>query len=400
MVYNSKMEVCFDKPKIARLGILGGSFNPVHNAHIMMAECAARALMLDRVLFMTANDPPHKEVDGHIPAELRHRMAELAAGEVSNACASDMELKRSGKSYTIDTVLQLKRDFPGAEIFLVIGGDMLHTLSTWHRAGELMHEASFAVFSRDDYSEEADARRYREEYRARIQLLPERVPAISSTDIRARIYDALPISHMVPYSVEAFLYENGLYQPDDIRRLQEICKRDLRPRRYVHTMGVVRSSIALAYQYGADPKKARLAALLHDYGKSIDQDALRHAPLGEKLAREKLMIRDEEVLSAIRYHTTLKDGASKLEKIVYLADLIEPHRTIPRVDEIRALAGRDLDAAVLAGLNRTIEYLSEKNLPIQHCSIAARDELLHSLHSRGMGTDGLPLTSGANPPQI
>lgn len=160
-----------------------------------------------------------------------------------------------------------------------------------------------------------------------------------------------------------------------------IVKEQLTEQRYVHTIGVMGTAIELAKRYDEDTEKAELAAIFHDYAKFrpkeemkqiiIDQKVdktllafhseLWHAPVGAYLVEKEAGIKDQAVLNAIKYHTSGKPGMSKLEKIIYLADYIEPGRTFPGVDEVRELAMISLDDAFIKSVKNTISFLMSRN---------------------------------------
>ncbi|WLR49913.1 bis(5'-nucleosyl)-tetraphosphatase (symmetrical) YqeK [Bacillus tianshenii] len=163
-------------------------------------------------------------------------------------------------------------------------------------------------------------------------------------------------------------------------RALEIVKEQLTEHRYQHTLGVVETAIQLAKKYSADEKKAELAAIFHDYAKFRHKDEMKrivqeqnmpqnllehgaellHAPVGEFLVRTEVGIEDREVLQAIRYHTTGHPHMTTLDKVVFLADYIEPGRQFPGVEEVRELAKESLDAAVLKALHNTMHFLLKK----------------------------------------
>lgn len=167
--------------------------------------------------------------------------------------------------------------------------------------------------------------------------------------------------------------------------------------RFRHTLGVVECAAHLARRYGADETKARAAALLHDIAKGYDKNrllkeakdfgivlsdierrvfALVHAPVGAEVARREFGVDDPDILAAIRYHTTGRAGMSLLERVVFLADYIEPGRNHPGVERVRLTAQGDLDRAVLLALDQTIVYLVERGVLIDPNALAARNELL------------------------
>lgn len=383
------METQAKKPR-ERIGILGGTFNPIHNRHLQMAESVRRQFHLSKVLLIVAKEPPHKRVEDAIPAKDRLAMVQLAAA--GHACieVSDVELAREGKSYTIDTLSLLQQRYPGAAFALIVGGDMLRDLPSWREAEALMHRTSIIGVPRAlDQADSPDkgktgeaAALLRERYGADVHLSDMELSPVSSTQIRTRAFDALPLAGLVPAAVERYIHERGLYQGTEYRALAARCKEALSKRRFHHTISVVITAIALAERYGVDGKKARLAALLHDYGRSVEWDALRHAAVGEALAREELGVRDEEVLRAIRLHTTLDVDATLLDKVVYLADMVEPGRDYPGVDDIRTLAREDLNAAVVLGLNRTISFLRERGIPVDETSLRAREAFIKATQSK------------------
>ncbi|BCB04900.1 bis(5'-nucleosyl)-tetraphosphatase (symmetrical) YqeK [Bacillus sp. KH172YL63] len=164
----------------------------------------------------------------------------------------------------------------------------------------------------------------------------------------------------------------------------EIVKEHLTHHRFVHTCGVMETSIELAKRYGADEGKAELAAIFHDYAKFRDKEEMKgiiieenlpqdlllynselwHAPVGALLVEREVGIKDEEILDAIRYHTSGKEGMTILDKVVYLADYIEPNRQFPGVEEVRELAEESLDLALIKALQNTMTFLMKKNQAI------------------------------------
>lgn len=163
-----------------------------------------------------------------------------------------------------------------------------------------------------------------------------------------------------------------------------IVKGQLTEHRYIHTIGVMETAISLAKTYGADEKKAEMAAIFHDYAKFRPKEEMQniileqkmpslllqynselwHAPVGAYLVSKEAGIEDEEVLDAIRYHTSGRPGMPLLDKIIYLADYIEPGRRFPGVEEVRELAKHDLDQALIQAIKNTIMFLLKKNQPI------------------------------------
>lgn len=209
-----------------RIGVLGGTFNPIHCAHIRTALAAKSALSLDRVLLMVAADPPHKQVAGAVPAQVRLHMTALAAEEYQGLEASALELHRAGKSYTADTLLSLHKQYPEDELFLLVGSDMLRDLPNWYRPDCICRLAVIAVVPRGGCdAEDADrAQLLMKEFGARVVFLPVAPQTLSSTEIRDRLYRGLPVTGLLPPAVETELYESGIYSPERIHALQQRCR--------------------------------------------------------------------------------------------------------------------------------------------------------------------------------
>lgn len=361
-----------------RIGILGGTFNPIHNSHLDMAGQAARALGLDRVLFIVAADPPHKQVASMVDAEKRYAMTCLALCGMENVEASRIELERPGKSYTVDTLEALSRLCPGDELFIIIGSDALNGFPSWRDPQRIAELAQIVCVPRQGHpGDAAAAELLRQTFGTRVRLLADTPPGISSTDIRARVCDALPIGDMLPRAVEQYIYENGLYLPDSVTALLPALRQDLTPQRYTHTLGVVIEAIRLAARYGVDRHKARLAALLHDCAKYLPTEeltrlsglpptvpAVLHAPAGAVLAKTRYGVTDKEVLHAICVHSSGAPEMSKLDMVIYLADVCEPNRDFPGVEAYREATAKGLREGMQYALQRTMELVRARNLPL------------------------------------
>ncbi len=362
-----------------RIGIFGGTFNPIHSAHLTTARGALTALALDRVLLMVAADPPHKAVAGAVPGSDRLRMARLAADGVPGLAVSDLELRREGKSYTVDTLRALHEAYPGSELFLIVGSDMLQDIPAWREPAELLRLAAIAAVPRGGYAQEdaAAAALLRGDYGARVIPLPLRPPALSSTEIRRRLFAGLPVTGMLPPAVEDEVYDSGLYFPEEVRKMQEKCRLALNIERYRHTMAVVREAARLAERYGVDAGQARIAALLHDCAKCMDKGLLRvlagddcdipavlHAFAGAVVAQNDYGVRDPAVLRAIRLHSTGEAGMSRLAMLTYLADITEHTRAFPGVAALRAAVEEGLVAGMRHALSHTLARLSDRGLVV------------------------------------
>ncbi len=393
-----------------KIGVFGGTFNPPHNGHVTMARAAAEQLGLDRLLIIPACVPPHKPLPDRVTAQQRYDMAALMAGAVGRCAeASDIELHRAGKSYTSDTLRALHEQYPDAELWLLMGSDMFLSLHTWHEPEVICALARIGAFRRVEEDIRAAMARQKQllegQYQARVTLLenPELIE-LSSTDVRAALA-AGQGSNLVPEAVWGYIRREHLYGTHadlkhlTVAELRPIAMSYLKPKRMPHVLGTEATAAELARRFGEDETKARVAALLHDCTKKLDmaqqlalcqqydipldpleQKALKllHAKTGAAIARH-VYGADDAVYEAILYHTTGRANMSRLEKIIYLADYIEPSREFandPDVVRLRRTVYEDLDRGLLLGLNMTIDEMREMGNPVHHDTLDARDDLI------------------------
>lgn len=197
-----------------RIGIMGGTFNPIHNGHLTMAEEAYEQFSLDEVWFMIAKNPPHKDEKDIISDEHRITMMKLAIEPFPFFSLSKLEIEREGTTYTIDTLNQLKIEYPLNYFYFILGADSLFQIETWKSPSEIMKIAH--VLSAPRYprtlKEEKERREYlQKKYQADIQLISMKPIKISSMEIRERLAHKLSIHDYVPKKVEQYIKEHHLY---------------------------------------------------------------------------------------------------------------------------------------------------------------------------------------------
>lgn len=394
-----------------KIGIYGGTFNPPHLGHQAAAETAVKVLGLDKLILIPAAVPPHKAMPEHSPAnhhrlEMTRKMADAMnmAGVVE---VSDMEMNREGKSYTADTLRAVKEQYPDAELWLLMGTDMFLTLHLWYKPEEILDLAGICAFGRTEQDGEAVFAPQRaflaEKFpNARLQTitLPGLVE-ISSTELREKLLEGTAGEYLLP-AVYGYILMNGLYgvQPDlkhlDIPELRACSYSMVRNKRVPHIRGTEEEAVRLARHWGADEVLARRAGILHDCTKywelephlavcdrfGVELDPLErkavkllHSKSGACIARE-IFGEPEEVFEAIFWHTTGKADMKLLEKILYIADYMEPCRDFDGVELMRKLAYSDLDKAMLLGVNMTIEDMKGRNVPIHTNTIGAYNWLV------------------------
>lgn len=382
-----------------RLGIYGGSFNPPHLGHLHAAVSAAKFLKLDELLLIPAGIPPHKQFD-EPGAEHRAAMCKLLAKQAALETkipvrVSMMEIKRGGKSYTADTVRELREQRPEDELWLLMGTDMFLTFQDWYKPEEILTHAGICAFGRSEKDTEelfSMQRKYLSErfHNARIatMVLPNLVE-VSSTQLRNMLPGG---EQFLTPQVYGYLLREHLYGTNlDLKRLtldelRPIALSYLKAKRVAHVLGVEKEAIRLAKAYGADVEKARFAALLHDCTKKLNMEEqlalcrqygivldeleqtslkLLHAKTGAALAHD-VFDAPKDVCDAIFWHTTGKADMTTLEKVIYLADYIEPTRDFDGLDTLRRTVYEDLDRGLALGLQMSIEEVEGYGSPVHH----------------------------------
>lgn len=367
------------------IGILGGMMDPIHIGHMNAAHAALRAGM-DTVLIAPCQAPAHRAAPA-APAEARLDMCRLAAAEESRIKVSTVDL-REGMCYTADTVRILQAQYPGAELWWIIGADKLLTLPRWRDKEYLFAHCGFLVCPRtySDVSVQVPG--------ARIRILDAEAITASSGQVVAALHAYNDATELLPHDISRYIALHGLYQPD---YMPDLIRYKLSESRICHTLGVRETAVDLADRFGARMQAAAVAAVLHDIAKalplnemqaaamrwnlSLPEDVMEngdllHGPVGAAIAEHELGIQDSEILSSIACHTVGKPGMSKLEKILFISDAIEPNRRpYPGLDDLRQLVQTDLDAAVLASMRRTREYVLSKGGHFCTITEAAMQEL-------------------------
>ncbi len=369
------------------IGIYGGTFNPPHIGHILGAAQAQKALGLDRLLLIPTAIAPHKPkpVGSASPAQ-RLEMLRICGEALPGGEADDLELRREGPSYTYLTILELRERYPDARLYFIMGTDMFLSFENWKNPDIITAHAALAVLYRGEKGEKAAIEAQKANLEAKgveVHLIENQVTAISSTQLRRMIAFQCG-DPFLPEGVGEYIKANGLYDSmADFRNLpmaelEPIVVRLLNPNRVAHVLGCRDTAVDLAKRWGADVTDAARAGILHDitkaldgplqltlcaeYGTILDDFSQKypktlHALTGSMVAR-RIFGENDQVAEAIRHHTTGMANMSLLEKIIYIADYMEPNRTLPYVEELRRLAYTDLDAAVKLGLEKTLEHLA------------------------------------------
>lgn len=397
-----------------KIGVYGGTFDPPHLGHLLGARQIREYLDLDKLILVPARTPPHKALARTSASpEDRLAMAALMADGADSAGTievSDCEMRRSGPSYTAETIAQLAQSHPGDELWLVMGSDMFLSFHRWYAPERICALAGICGFTRVP-GEDAGPMKKQAEFlkrtlgaRTAVVALPEDVN-VSSSDVRELLAAGKhrEASKLLWCQVYGYVLRQGLYGAFvDLKQLRDYQLRAvsysmMRAKRIPHVQGAEREAVKLAKRWGADVRHARRAAILHDctkyytveehfsicerYGVELDRverqsEKLLHAKTGAALACH-VFGEPREVQAAIYYHTTGKGNMSLLEKILYLADYMEPHRDFPGVEKLRALAYVDLNAAVALGCEMSIAEMEEKRREVHPNTRSALDSLRH-----------------------
>lgn len=372
----------------AKLGLMGGTFDPIHNGHLRIAEEVREELGLDGVLFIPTGNPVFKR-DQHVTdAHVRLERCRRAVEPNPHFDVSPIEVDRAGDTFTVDTLRELRGAFPDSvEFYFIVGSDAAQTIGKWRGVRELAGLTHLVVAAgRPGY---ADADELRKVILAvapfELHVVNVSQLEISSSDIRARLEAGKSVRYLVPEATRrqieaagtpvavADLPAVGVADPSDkpgddplskaffkARKAELECR--VGPKRFKHSLGVSDTCAELAERYGLDVRKARLAGLLHDWDKGLDDEGARARvrELGMEDALDPWVVENmprvlhghtaavalgrafpqipADVLQAIDRHTTAAEDMSDLDKALYIADALEPSRKFGRIDELREAA--------------------------------------------------------------
>ena len=370
-----------------KIAVFGGTFDPPHIEHVRLLERASRELKPDKILIFPAGVPPHLQKKAHVgkisDGETRLQMTRLAFSDIPNAEVSDYEIKKEGKSYTIDTLRHVAETYPGAKITFLMGADMLLDFPTWKSPDEILRLAEIAVYLRGDEIKTKKAARafFEERFGKKCRILSGKGEEISSSKIRILAGFGQNYDDLVPEKVGTYIKNENLYalQPpvsEGVKFLTEKRKR--------HTAYVVIAALDGAKRTGVDPEKAYLAAALHDVAKKEDPanypgcklpqglpQSVVHQYLGAYIAEHLLGVTDEEVLDAIRYHTSGRPDMTPLGKLIFTADMVEETRDFPGVERFQKLYKKDVWECFYACLSATVREIRQKGKPLYALSSEA-----------------------------
>ncbi|MBR2646460.1 MAG: nicotinate (nicotinamide) nucleotide adenylyltransferase [Clostridia bacterium] len=360
------------------VAVFGGSFDPVHIEHIRCARAAIESLRLDKLIIMPAHTPPHKPGKILSSDSDRLEMCRLAFADVEKAEVSDYEIARGGTSYTYLTCRHFKEEYPSARLFWLVGTDMLRDFPSWKEPQFILKDATLAVCGRTETDGwiEQEQKAFKEKFGVSFAVVDYNGADVSSTKIRVLAGAGVRLTGITPDSVAEYIHEKGLYRIENAEKALGLEK----PKRQEHSLRVAQVAAKRAVQLRLSERKAITAALFHDCAKYLAPDSpylkgfslptqwgdvpkeVAHQFAGAYVAEHTFGVTDEEILDAVRYHTSGRPEMGEIEKLVFLADMIEEERRYEGVEILRELfwKGDSVDECLTEALRQTLEFLKTK----------------------------------------
>ncbi len=389
--------------------LFGGAFDPPHPGHTGILKAALDYKKFDKVIVMPTGTPGHK-ARCKAPFHVRRYLCRLAFSPLGDVEISSLEGESLEVNYSYRTVEKLLEIYPGRRIWFLIGSDSALAIESWKNWQELARMVSFLIFSRGDADTERISRATREirKFSPGTRFITRPVLPVSSTRIRREIERGALPSYLSP-EISRVIREYGLYSSDfygrNIGTAKLLIKLLLRQKRAIHTYNVEKLALQLAKIHGEDLEKTRLAALLHDIMKQQpDEVVLKRAQRSDIIdsinsknmpvlhgfaaadyAKEEMGIEDRDILLALKSHTCGRRGMSRLEKIIYLADMLCEGRDFPEKERLLNLSRRDLDLGMRESLRRSIKWVKERGMPLDPDSVEALDYFEAICSGRNIG---------------
>ena len=350
-----------------KIALFGGSFDPIHNEHIEYIKAAKAALALDKVLVIPSFVAPHKETGAAVSGEDRLNMCRIALQDLPFAEACDFEVSRKETSYTYITVEHFAKEYAGDELYFLVGADMLENFFSWKNPERILAASTLVACGRGA----GTVSQMHEQFKARFSadyLEVDFIGAdISSTQIRVGLAFGMGSDALDP-RVLSYIEAKGLYARPVILSALALEKEE----RKCHSYRVALMAVARARSLHISAEKALLAAALHDCGKYVPMDSpklegfvppdgvpapVMHQYVGAYLAEHLFGIKDEEILDAIRYHTSGREDMTPLGKLIFLADMLESGRDFEGIGTLREAFWKDLDECLLLCFEHQNAYL-------------------------------------------
>ncbi len=374
-----------------KIGIFGGSFDPVHTEHVRYVAAAKRELGLDTVIVVPSYVAPHKSGGAVLDGKARATLLKIAFRDMPYVRISEYELDAGGTSYTYLTCRKFRGEYRQDELYFLVGADMLENFFSWRQPEDILKNVTLAVCGRGAERCEKYRERFRKCYGKDFVIVPFTGADVSSGEIRLELFFGKKPMSLDP-AVYEYVAEQGFYSDKAVSSALALET----SKRREHSFRVAKLAVARAESVGVDKRKALYAAALHDCAKNLSigstllkgfelpedvPSPVAHQYAGAYLAEKIFGIKDEEILNAVRYHASGREGMSQLEKLVYLADLLEEQRDFPAVDELRAAFWRDLDECLYLSLLHQLEYLRSVGSPVYALTDSAYEWIKEKIKS-------------------
>lgn len=359
---------------MAKTIVFGGSFDPVHVEHTNILKAAVRELCADKVIVVPTKNPPHKSAS-KTPFSDRAEMARIAFSKVSaNVIVDDIENRNDGVNYSSDNLPALEKKY--GKFVYVIGGDSLLALESWHEPEFIVRNFEIAVFDREGYQSAKDkAAELNEKWNGKIRILEYVGKEVDSHTIRDRLMLKADVSGL-DENVGRYIKSRNLYS--EFFLCVDKAATYLDAKRLVHSKNTALVALSLNRNFcpKIDEDKVLLAGLLHDVGKMYDKTELpkniinaipsdsigtpvQHQFVSAEIVKNDFHISDEDVLNAIRFHTTGRENMSQFEKLIYVSDLISYERNFQGVESLRKAVYNDFEKGFITCLTYSRDYVVE-----------------------------------------
>lgn len=388
---------------MARLGVFGGSFNPIHEGHISFLQQVKSQLNLDKIILLVCKNAAHKNVN---LASLHDRvkMCEAATFGVQNVVVSDLEFEIDKNGRSVQTLQKIKSQHPNDELFLIVGPDSFLKINTWQKFSLILSLAKIVsgYSGADDF---AEMEKLALRFNFKPVLLKINLKPFHSVKVRIRLAQGLDCKAYLNSDVYNFILKNKIYSNNGanvlISECENACKNMVSKTRFVHCSLVSKMAVQLAKAYGENVYDARIAGLLHDIVKEQSPEFLAkilksdnsfrldewtklnhklwHAAAGAIYCKNVLGLEKAQVLSAIACHTTGKKNMTTLEKIVYVSDNVSLDRKSLNAKIERRMAFKNLDKTLLFHLKNHFQVCCKKNLVLLSDSIECYNQLISKL---------------------
>lgn len=374
-----------------RIAVFAGAFDPIHEGHISVLTAVMSLGKADEVILLPSTAPPYRKPI--IQSKSLRELCRTAIRDLPGVRLADEKPLKSGQSI-IEAIRAIKARSKEAEYLYIVGADKLAGLLHWSKAPKLFKLCRFLVYPRAGYEAE-EIISFASSHGLKAELLDMPAVEVSSSMVRDELKQLSDAPGMIDRETGRIIALQGLYQTPYAAMIRPYMSQ----RRYTHTLGVRDLAVELAYEHDLSMQAAAAAALLHDCAKEMklgmmqamarhyqlceypgemESNALLHGKIAAVFAAHKYDVHDEDVLNAIRYHTTGRPGMSPLELCVFVADKAESSRKpYPGLDEIRLLMRRDLEAAALVSMRSTRKYVAFMGQAYSEETDAAIDFLEH-----------------------